>query len=191
MNKPVSKTPKLGTPAPITAVDHVKGPADAKVTIIEYSDFQCPACQAYYPVMEKLFAEASTTVRFVYRHYPLPQHQNAMITAQATEAAGLQGKFWEMYSLVFANHADWTETKDPRVVMLGYAKKLGLDIEKFKADIDSDAVKKLVVDKKAEGEKLGISYTPTFFVNGKVIENPQGYELFKKVIQSAVTGDKN
>jgi protein-disulfide isomerase len=105
---------RVKDPAPISSTDHIRGAENASTTIVEYSDFQCPACQNYYPVVEHLFASSTIPLRIVYRNFPLPQHKNAMAAAEAAEAAAMQGKFWEMYSLIFANHIEWTELSDPR-----------------------------------------------------------------------------
>lgn len=184
-----AKTPgngsKLGVPAPVAATDHVRGPENATVTLIEYSDFQCPACELYYPIVEQLLASSTVPIRMVYRHFPLPQHANATISAQASEAAAIQGKFWEMYRLIFANHAEWTELGDPREVFVGYARLIGLDVVQFKADMDGAVAKDAVQRQLAEAQTLGIYQTPTFFLNGKIIENPQGYEPFKTAIEAA------
>ncbi|MCX6716221.1 MAG: thioredoxin domain-containing protein [Candidatus Taylorbacteria bacterium] len=177
--------PKVGIPAPITSIDHVRGPENASVTFIEYSDFQCPACQIYHPIVENIFASSTVPIRMVYRHYPLPQHSNALISAQASEAASLQGKFWEMYHLLFINHTEWTELGDPRDVFAGYAQRIGLNVTKFKADMDGTVAKDAVQKQLAEGQVLGIYQTPTFFLNGKMIENPQSYEQFKTAIEAA------
>lgn len=175
----------VGTPSPVSSTDHVYGPVDAKVTIIEYSDFQCPACEAYYPVVEHVLASSTVPVRLVYRHFPLPQHANANIASRASEAAGLQGKFWEMYKLLFSRHVEWTELKDPTAVFSGYAKEIGLNVEKFKTDMESDVVKAAVTAYASEAIKVGIDRTPTFFLNGKIINNPEGYEPFIKAIEAA------
>ena len=187
MSKP-SASLSVSAPAPVTAADHITGPADALVTMIEYGDFECPACGLYAPLVERLLTEASTTLRVVFRHFPLPQHANAPLAAQASEAASLQGKFWDMYKLLYGNQNDWVNLPDAHAVFDGYAVKLGLDMVKFKADIDSDAVKKVVADDLAEGEQIGIDSTPTFFVNGKVIANPQSYDAFKALIEAAASG---
>lgn len=176
---------KLGAPAAVSAADHVEGPSDAPVTLIEYSDFQCPACEMYYPVVEKLVSEEPKLVRLVYRHFPLPQHANAPLAAQAAEAAALQGRFWEMYRLLFSKHTEWTESPDPHSIFIGYAKSLGLDMAAFKADIDATSTKAVVTADQAEGIGLGIDSTPTFFVNGSAIVNPQSYEAFKALIEEA------
>ena len=137
---------KLGEPAPISEIDHVKGPVNAPVTMIEYSDFQCSACRIFYPIIEKLLSESSTTVRFVYRQFPLdgvsPEtgkapHPNADISAMASEAAAAQGKFWEMNKLLFTKASEWIELSDPTSTFVGYAEEIGLDIAKFKTDIGS------------------------------------------------------
>ncbi len=192
MNKPAVGT-TLGAPATVTSADHVIGSASAPVTLIEYSDFQCPACGMYYPLVERLLNEASTSVRLVYRHFPLPQHFNAPLAAYASESADRQGKFWEMYRLLFTNQKDWSDLSniDAHVVFEKYAKSLNLDVSKFKADIDSDDVKARVMRDAQEGTTLGINSTPTFFVNGKSIVNPQDYESFKKLIEASPKGSAN
>jgi len=187
MNKPVSGT-HLISPAPVSGSDHVTGSASAPVTIVEYGDFECPACGAYFPLVERFMKEASTTARLVFRHFPLPQHANAMIAAEASEAASLQGKFWDMYRLIYEHQNDWSNLPDAHNVLDGYANQIGLDMVKFKADIDSSAVKDAIANDQAEGVKIGIDSTPTFFVNGKAITNPQSYEAFKSLIEAAASG---
>ncbi len=193
MNKPAVTGPELGTPSPVTESDHSRGPANAIVTIVEYSDFQCPACELYYPIIERINQEASTTVRFVYRHFPLAPtpHKNAFIAAQASEAASNQGKFWEMYNMLFENQTVWAESNSAVAVFDSYAEKLGLDMAKYKTDFDSAEVKARVQRDRSEGDSLGVNSTPTFFLNGKAIVNPQGYEAFKTLIEAAATGRSN
>jgi len=186
MNKPSSQNGQsLGSPAPVTASDHIVGPADAPVTLIEYSDFQCPACEAYHPLIEQVLASSTVPIRFVYRQFPLSQHLNATPAALASEAASAQGKFWEMYHLLFDNHTDWTELSDPTPVFLGYASKIGLNVNQFKTDLSSSTLKAKVIASSNEGFGIGIDATPTFFVNGKAIINPQGYDEFKSIIEKA------
>ena len=193
MNKPPVTGPQLGTPSPVSESDHSRGPASALVTIIEYSDFQCPACAAYYPLVERMYQEASTTVRFVYRHFPLfpTPHKNSLVAAQASEAASNQGKFWEMYDMLFQNQTVWAESNSATAVFESYAEKLGLDMAKYKIDFDSAEVKARVQRDRDEGEALGINSTPTFFINGKAIVNPQGYEAFKAIIEGAAQAGSN
>jgi len=175
-----------GTPPPVTTSDHVRGSATAPVTLIEYSDYQCPACEAYYPVVEQLWANASTSLRIVYRNFPLPQHANAIPSALAAEAASAQGKFWDMYSLIFQNHLEWQDLSDPEPVFEGYAGRIGLNMDKFKADVaNKTGMTKIQADQDG-GTAIHIDATPTFFVNGKAIDNPQGYEPFKAIIDAAI-----
>src|SRR6185369_17631925 len=129
----VSGTPPSDTPAPpITASEWSKGPKDAKVTLIEYGDFQCPACGTYYPMVKKINEEYGDKVLFVFRNFPLYTiHPNAGISAQAAEAAGLQGKYWEMYDLLFQKQDEWSSSNPAKAVeehFNGYAQSLGLDL---------------------------------------------------------------
>jgi protein-disulfide isomerase len=175
----------LGEYGEITATDHVRGPSNAPVTLIEYSDFQCSACEYYYPMVARLLNESSTTVRFVFRHFPLSQHANAMSSSMAAEAAGARGKFWEMYDLIFGNHADWTELPDPTQKFVNYASELGLNADQFKNDTSSSTLRDKIQADQDGGVKIGINATPTFFVNGKVITNPSNYDQIKAIIDSA------
>ena len=180
----------LGTPAPVTTVDHVYGPENAPVTIVEYSDFQCPACQAYFYIVERLVASSTVPIKLVYRHFPLAQHINAVPASLASEAASIQGKFWEMYKLIFDNYTDWTELKDPKPVFVDYATQIGLNIEQVRIDMASSSLKQKITDSVKEGIEIGVSGTPTFFVNGKFIDNPKNYEEFKTIVEQAATTSK-
>ena len=190
MTKLAKQQPIVVTGEPIPAVsagDRVKGASNAKVALIEYSDFQCPACGAYYPILKKLSEEMGSKVAFVYRYFPLRGiHQNAQISAQAGEAAGLQGKFWEMHDILFDNQTVWSDLPNARDTFVKYATNLGLDIERFKRDMDSDAVKNKIENDYQAGIRSGINSTPSFFVNGKKITGPQSYEEFKKLIEQAL-----
>jgi protein-disulfide isomerase len=189
MNKPLKSSLTLN--GGIIAADHERGPKDAPITIIEYSDFQCPACETYYYFVKKLLDESSMTIRFAYRHFPLSQHANAMSAALATEAASVQGKFWEMYDLLFSNHTDWTELANPTDVFVGYAKEIGLNVDEFKKDIASSTLRDDIQADLDGGLKMGIDSTPTFFVNGKAISNPPTYEEFKTIVETAAKGSSN
>lgn len=182
------KSSKGPSPAPVSATDHILGSSTAVVTLVEYSDFQCPACELYYPLISRLYNEASSTLRLVYRHFPLSQHANAMPASLASEAAAQQGKFWQMYDQLFSGHTDWTELSDPAPVFLGYAVKIGLDPEKFKTDLASSSLKSFINSQQDEGIHIGINQTPTFFVNGQLIDNPKNYEEFKALIDAAARG---
>ncbi|MBI5400616.1 MAG: thioredoxin domain-containing protein [Candidatus Yonathbacteria bacterium] len=166
--------------------DHTKGSKTPKVTFVEYSDFQCPACGAYYPMLEEMFAEYKDRISFTYRHFPLPQHKNALPAAYASEAAGNQGKFWEMADLIFKNQSDWSESISAQIIFEGYAQKIGLNIAQFKTDMKSDAVKARVERDRKSGQLSNIDHTPTFFINGKIATNPRSKEELKALIEYAI-----
>jgi len=171
----------------ITSVDQIKGSPNALATLIEYSDFQCPACGAYYPILKQLNQEFSDRLRFIYRHFPLRQiHQNAELAARAAEAAGKQEKFWEMHDLLLENQKEWSEKTKAEDVFINYAQSFNLDIERFKNDIDSKEVKVKTKNDYQGGVNLGVNATPTFFLNGQKLQNPGSYDEFKKVIQEAI-----
>lgn len=164
--------------------DLAKGNENSKVILIEYSDFQCPACKAYHPLVKKLIQDYGSDFQFVYRHFPLPQHANAKNAAYAAEAAGKQGKFWEMHDMIFENQARWSEARNAKDMFLGYASSLNLDIERFGKDRDSQAVKDKVEKDYSGGVSNKVNATPTFFLNGKRVQ-PQNYEEFADLIKQA------
>jgi len=169
----------------VDAQDWVRGNELAQKTLVEYSDFQCPACGAYYPVVKEIEKEFGSTVRIVYRHFPLTQlHKNALTAAYAAEAAGKQGKFWEMHDLLFERQATWSENANVVDTFSGYAKELGIDTEKFKTDIASQEVKDRVDRDVKSGAAAQIQGTPTFFLNGKQIQNPRSFPAFKALLEA-------
>jgi protein-disulfide isomerase len=174
----------------LTAADWSRGNTTSAVSVIEYGDFQCPACGAYEPIMEQLTKDYGTSVRFAFRNYPLYQiHQDAMISAQAAEAAGLQGKYWEMHDLLYTKQAEWSGEPAATVVAKyfdGYAKTLGLNVTKFDTDINSGEVSAKVQKDIVSGNDAKVNHTPTFFVNLTQIPNPQSYADFKTVIDAAL-----
>ncbi len=167
--------------------DWSAGPKDAKVTLLEYSDFQCPACDFYYPLLKRLKQETAETLRFVYRNYPLRTvHKNAQLAAQAAEAAGIQNKFWEMHDYLFEHQSAWSGIGNPVDMFTSYAKDLGLDSEKFKTDLTGDAVTQAVNEDVASGDALRVDSTPTFYLQGKKVENaPSNFDGLKKLIDDA------
>lgn len=165
-----------------------KGASSSTVSLVEYSDFQCPACGYYYPVVEEVLKENKDNIAFTYRHFPLPQHKNALAAAYAGEAAGTQGKFWEMHELLFKHQNDWSESTTAESIFEGYAKELNLDIAKFKIDRDSQETKDKVAHDRATGLKSGVNSTPSFYLNGKKIPNPNSPDEFKALIKSATAG---
>ncbi|MEK7633002.1 MAG: thioredoxin domain-containing protein [Patescibacteria group bacterium] len=168
--------------------DWFEGGKDASVVLVEYSDFQCPACGAYFPVMKGLQEAYGDKLKIVYRNYPLASiHANAQLAAQAAEAAGIQEQFFLMHDLLFGNQQTWSTETDPTNTFIGYATSIGLDVEKFKTDLTSDEAFESVKDDIRSGDKSNVDSTPTFFLNGVRIEkNPQGLEPFKVLIDAAL-----
>jgi len=157
--------------------DQIKGDKNAKVELIEYSDFQCPACSYYYPYLNQITEELSGQIRFAYRHFPLSYHKNAELAARAAEAAGKQVKFWEMYNLIFESQDTWSDSNDAINTFTVFATSLGLDMNKFNADINSQEVKDKVANDLKSGVDIGVDATPTFILNGQKLDpstlNPQ------------------
>jgi Na+/H+ antiporter NhaA len=143
--------------------DHIRGPLDAPVILVEYGDLECPYCARAEPILRELLADFGEDLAFVFRHYPLPDvHPHAELAAEATEAAAAQGAFWEMHDLLFTNQ-DALEVPD----LLRYAEDLGLDGQRFKADLKKSKHSRRVAEDAASGESSGVSGTPTFFINGQ------------------------
>ena len=153
--------------------------SDAKVTVVEFSDFQCPACKAAEPVVVEILNKYKDKIRFVYRNYPLPSHEFGQIAAQAAEAAALQNKFWEYHDKLFEKSPDLKKEN-----LLTIAKDLGLDLDKFTKDLDSDAVKQKVADDQADGNRAGVTATPTFFINGTPFPGVLSLSQFQQEIEA-------
>jgi protein-disulfide isomerase len=177
------------TPVGVVTVsesDNIRGALDGKVTLVEFGDLQCPACGAYEPLVRKLLADNPTTLKFVFKHFPLTQiHQNALLAAKASEAAALQGKFWEMHDILYDNQKDWGSSLNARDFFLTYATTIGLDTTKFTTDLNNKDIEAKILAEYQEGSRLGVQGTPTFFLNGKKIESPQTQEAFDALIKEA------
>ena len=166
--------------------DWVSGVSTAKVTLVEYLDFECEACGAYYPIVTQLKEEYKDDMRVVIRYFPLPGHKNSRTAAHAVEAAGKQGKFWEMYSILFTKQSEWGEQQVANQDQFEkYAIEAGVNIDQWRTDVKSDEVKKRVEDSYKEAMSLNLQGTPSFFLNGKKVESPKGYESFKLLIEKA------
>lgn len=166
-----------------TESDHVKGNPDAKVVLVEYSDFQCPACAGTYPILKAAAAEFSNDVKFVYRHYPLKAiHPNAEEAAWAAEAAGKQGKFWEMHDMLFDKQNSWANGTGVKSDLRDYASALGLDVAKWEADYESDAVRQKVLADIKSGDAARVSGTPSLFINGTQITNPRSLDELRSIL---------
>ena len=147
----------------------IKGNIETELSLVEYSDFQCPACGQAAPVVKQLVEDFGDQFSFEYRHYPLRSiHPNAQLGAQAAEAAGVQGKFWEMHDMLFDNQGGWSQSINPKKIFKGYVKELGLNVDRFEFDLESDEVKAKVNNDAKEASLLQLPGTPSFLVNGEV-----------------------
>lgn len=157
---------------------HVRGNPEAPVTLEEFGDFQCPPCGQFAAFAEELLKEYDSRLRVVFRNFPLPGHEHAREAALAAEAAGFQGKFWEMHDTLYKEQSTWSKAPNTRELFESYAGTLGLNMEEFKKDMDSDKAKERVDSDHALGDSLGIKVTPTLFINKRPLEttekNPEG-----------------
>jgi protein-disulfide isomerase len=161
-----------------------RGAKEAKITLIEFSDFQCPYSKRVQPLIEKLLEAYPDDLQHVYKNFPLRFHKEAMPAAKACLAAGLQGKFWEMEGIIFENPKN-LQDKD----LKSYAKEIGLDLEQFEKDFSSEKVDKLVQEDLAEAKKASVTGTPTLFLNGKRVQN-RSEEAMKQEIKTLLEGKK-
>ncbi|MBI2096624.1 MAG: thioredoxin domain-containing protein, partial [Candidatus Sungbacteria bacterium] len=170
---------------PVGPRDHTKGNPGAGLALIEYSDFQCPACSSYYPILKALAERHAGDMLFAYRHFPLRQiHRNADLAARASEAAALQGKFWEMHDMIFEHQSAWSDEPNARDILAGYAEALKLDVGKFRNDLDAPEIAERIDSDAASGLKAGVDGTPSFFLNGKRIQNPRSLADFDALIRA-------
>jgi protein-disulfide isomerase len=162
-----------------------KGPKDAPIELVEFSDFQCPFCQRANPTVEQVLKTYGNRIHFVYRHYPLPSHPNARQAAEAAACAGEQGHFWPFHDELFANPAKLGDDD-----LKAHAVAAGLDASKFNACVDARHSKSEVDKDIAEGNAAGVTGTPAFFVNGRSLEGAQPFEAFKRVIDEELAAKK-
>lgn len=167
--------------------DHIKGNPAARVVLVEYLDFECGVCGTYHPLIKDLLEEFGEEIIVVNRYFPLVGHRNAMNAALAVEAAGRQGKYFEMHDLLFEKQADWIGQQfSNRDLFDQYALELGLEMEQYKRDLDSPEVRERVQRDLESGQALGVNSTPTFFLNGERIPNPRSLEDFRTLIKAAL-----
>lgn len=167
--------------------DNIQGDPQSKVILIEYSDFQCPACANYAPMVRDIVEEFKDHMAFAYRHFPLESiHKNSLIASYAAQASAEQGKFWEMHDLLFENQNEWNSLDDPKETFISYAKNLGMDVEKFKQDFESGKIRNKVKNDSNSGKDMKLTSTPSFFLNGQLINNPRSYEQFRTLIRETV-----
>lgn len=175
-----------------TTTNHVEGKGTTGVTLVEYGDYECPYCQAYYSTVKQVVASYGDQIRFQFVNFPLTSiHQNAFAGARAAEAAGMQGKYWEMHDLLYENNdpngsTGWVASNAPSTYFEQFAKQLGLNVAKFKTDMASSAVNDAINADMKKGTDLGIDGTPTFYVDGKKVTINNTTDDFKKVLDAEI-----
>ncbi len=179
-----------GNVTPISQSDWIIGNQNAPVHIIEYSDFQCPACKYYASFMDQIVQDEGSNIALVYRHFPLYQnHPYALAASFAAEAAGKQEKFWDMNAMLFAKQDEWSQSKnadEAKGFFKAYAKALKLDSNLFEQDAASKTVMDRVFSQYQMGVQDKIQWAPTIFINGTRIQNPQSYDAFKALVEQAL-----
>lgn len=174
--------------APLTqrADAYSKGSESAQIIVSEFADFQCPACRQAQDISNQLLLAYPNEVQVVFRHFPLPGHTYAMLAAEASEAAGDQGKFWEMHDLLYEKQTEWSGQQSSEEAVtaqfIGYAQSLGLNIEQFSKALDSKAHLEIINQDMSAGRAAGVGATPTFFVNDTMISSPT-FEAIKQEIE--------
>ena len=163
--QPVALTGIPGSEPP-----HTLGAPNAPVHLEEFGDFQCPPCGMFHPILQQMHREFGDRLRITFREFPLvPAHQHAIAAASAAEAAGMQGKFWEMHDLIYEHQNDWKDKFDVRPIFEGYAKDIGIDVERYKRDVGSETVAQRIFLDGKRGHSLGVKGTPTVFLNGREV----------------------
>ena len=167
--------PKLRVP--VNQNDHIQGSENAPIELVEYGDYQCPYCGEAYPEIKALQKKMGKNLKFVFRNFPLTQmHENAKNAALAAEAAGAQGKFWEMHNMLYENQNSLKEEN-----LVSYAEKIGLDVDRFKNDLQNKTFISKVEGDFEGGMKSGVNSTPSFYVNGEKREELDETELMEMV----------
>jgi len=157
---------------------HIRGNPNAPVTLEEFGDFQCPPCGSFATFSEQLLKEYDSRLRIVFRNFPLSAHEHAREAALAAEAAGFQGKFWEMYDVLYREQVFWTYAPNVRELFESYAGTIGLDLDQFRKDMDGEKAKERVDSDHALGDSLGVKVTPALFINNEPLDpkdkSPEG-----------------
>jgi protein-disulfide isomerase len=156
-----------------------------KVQVVEFGDFQCPACGATEPVIQQLLAAYRDKITLVFRNFPLSQHQNAQNGAEAAEAAGAQGKYWDMHDKLYATQADWSDLADPSDLFAQYATAMGLDGAKVKDAVKNQTYKAKIDKDTADGTTLQVNSTPTIYIAGKLM-TAHDYNSLRDAVEAAL-----
>ncbi|NJQ01233.1 DsbA family protein [Streptomyces zingiberis] len=186
----VPEASPIGQAEPLRDSSHrLTDPERSELTVVEFLDFECEACGAVYPAVEKLREKYGDRVTFVARYFPMPGHRNGELAALAAEAAARQDKFEAMYAKLFDTQQEWGEAQESKKdVFRGYARDIGLDMDEFDAALDDPEVIARVRYDQRDGHGLDVQGTPTFFVDGERIANPRSYEEFEALIEDRLSG---
>jgi len=162
----------------------VESDEQATITITEYSDYQCPACGYYHPIVKKLKEKYGDQINMNYKFYPLNSHRYAALAARAAQAAKNQGKFLEMHNMLFQNQKQWSQSTNPGPTFVNYARELNLDIEQFRNELNSRETQEAVMKEKQEGRRAGVRATPTFIIEGEQVSSlPKSFAEFDQLVQ--------
>ena len=172
--------------------DWRRGVSEAKVLLVEYGDYQCDPCAAFHLLIEKAMGEYGTSIAFVYRHFPLRKvHRHADLAARAAEAAGRQGRYWDMHNLLYRRQREWAEVQDAQAVFESYARLLGLDRARFAVDLDDRALASKVENDYQSGVRALVDGTPTLYVQGKKARHPSSYSELRTLLEEALSHAAN
>lgn len=165
-----------------------QGNPQAKVVVTEFGDFQCPACGRIHPLIKnELLPKYGDKIFFVFKNFPLDMHKNSWPSAQAAEAAGAQGKFWEMHSLLYEKQNEWSELANPNEKFIAYARDIGIDVDKFRSDIEAKRFKSKIQADVDLGTQLDLPGTPSFYVNGQPVDLQSGLKDIENAIDQALS----
>ncbi|MCA9347529.1 thioredoxin domain-containing protein [Candidatus Saccharibacteria bacterium] len=169
--------------------EHTKGAGNKRVTLVEYGDYQCPVCGQYYQMLQAIESKYGDDITFQFRNFPLDAiHPNARAAHRAAEAAGMQGKYFEMYDLLYQNQSTWSASTNSSSIFESYATRLNLDLDKYRSDFLSEDVNNVINADAAEGQKLGVEGTPTFYLNGRKLSDDEraSYDNLVKAIDAEI-----
>jgi len=165
---------------------HMTGEKSAKVTVVEFGDYQCPACGAAHPIVKQMLEayKNNKDVNFVFRNFPLPQHKNARVAAEAAEEAGAQDKFWEMHDALYEHQSEWSDSDDALSAFANYARQIGMDADKLRQEVGKSAFEDAIQADVNDGNAAGVNSTPTFFINGSMMVGVPSIGAFKAAIDA-------
>jgi protein-disulfide isomerase len=166
---------------------HIRGDSRASVTLEEFGDFECPMCKNFAALLDEVIKEYHPRVRLIFRNYPLAMHHYSRDAARAAEAAGLQGRYWEMHDMLYREQPVWNSSNNARILFISYAETLGLDLDRFQKDMQSDKVRERIEYDEARARSLGVKTTPSLFVDKHEMEpNDLGEDGVRRLIDEAM-----